>query len=263
MPRLAILDGTLKCTDDPAAKEPAWGTFAPLRWIKVAADALTELVRLHRAWHTGEGPGRRADLSGADLSGAHLSGADLSGAHLRGADLSGADLSGAHLRGAHLRAADLSGAHLSGAHLRGADLRGADLRGADLSGADLSGADLSGAHLPSPTVVLLAIWGTLAADLTVDLMRYDASCHPEPEAFDRWAAGGACPYSGVKVQRAAQFSERRDLWSPGPSPRPYDLMVRVLAEKCPEWDEAKRAAFEATFAEMRKAHKVPPTSETP
>lgn len=33
----------------------------------------------------------------------------------------------------------------------------------------------------------------------------------------------------------------------GAARRPYDLMTEVLAEKCPEWDEAKRTAFGATF----------------
>lgn len=148
------------------------------------------------------------------------------------------------------RRAYLGGAYLRGVDLIGAILGGAILGGADLRGADLSGADLGGCKLPSPTVVLLAAWGTLAADLTLDLMRYDASCHPDPEAFDRWAAGGGCPYDGVMVERAAVFSERRDLWSPGPSKRPYDLMVAVLAEKCPAWTEEQKAGFSKRFEKV-------------
>ena len=209
---------------------------------------------------------RGADLSGANLSGADLTGADLSDANLRGANLSGADLRGANLSGADLSGADLSGANLSGANLRdanlsGADLsdanlRGADLRGADLRDANLRGADLSGARLPAPTVVLLAAWGALTPALTVEMMRLDAACHPDPAAFDRWAAGGGCPYTGCRVERAANFTESRDLWSPGTCTRPYDIMVAVLAEKCPEWTPEQRAAFEAKFTDRA----TPPTA---
>jgi len=84
--------------------------------------------------------------------------------------------------------------------------------------------------------------------MTVEAMRYDAACHPDPAAFDTWAAGGVCPYNGVKVQRACKFTERRDLWSPGPCPRPYDLMAAILAEKCPEWSAEKIAEFRARFS---------------
>ena len=157
--------------------------------------------------------------------------------------LQDADLQDADLRGAYLRGADLRDACLQDADLRDADLRGAPLRGACLRGADPRGADL-----PAPTAVLPASWGVVADTLTADLMRLDAACHPDPDAFDRWAAGGDCPYSGVRVERAAAFAEKRELWVAGPPRRPYDLMVEVLAEKCPEWDEEKRAAFDAAFA---------------
>ncbi len=172
-----------------------------------------------------------ADLSGADLSGADLRSADLRSANLSGADLSGADLSGADLSGADLSGADLSGANLSGADLSGANLPGADLRSANLSGANLSGADLSGANLPAPTMLLLAIWGSLSDELTADLMLLDASAHPDPEAFQKWADGGKCPYTGVKVQRIANFTENRKLWGKGKPDTIYNLMVRILKEK--------------------------------
>jgi hypothetical protein len=164
----------------------------------------------------------KAIANRANLIGANLSGADLSGADLRSANLSGADLSGA----------DLSGADLSGAKLIGADLIGADLIGADLSGANLIGANLSGADLPSPTVVLLASWGTVSDQLCADLMLFDSQCHPDPVAFDMWVSTGTCPYSGVKVQRAANFAEKKELWGQGQASSIYDLMARVLAEKC-------------------------------
>jgi hypothetical protein len=186
---------------------------------------------------------RGADLSGADLSGADLSGADLRGAYLSGADLSGADLSGADLRGAYLSGADLRGAYLSGADLSGADLRGADLRGADLSGADLRGADL-----PAPTMILLACWGEVSPQLCGDLMVFDAANHPKPKAFEQWATGsGECPYDGVKVERAANFDQKKACWAIGHPCRPFDLMTRVLAEKCPPWSAEQRAEFAEKF----------------
>jgi hypothetical protein len=143
-----------------------------------------------------------------------------------------ANLSGANLSGADLRSTNLSGATLSGADLSGADLSGADLSGANLIGADLIGAYLSGADLPSPTVVLLASWGTVSDQLCADLMLFDSQCHPDPVAFDMWVSTGTCPYSGVKVQRAANFAEKKELWGQGQASSIYDLMARVLAEKC-------------------------------
>ena len=112
----------------------------------------------------------------------------------------------------------------------------ADLSRASLRWADLRGADLRGANLPSPTMVLLASWGEVSDDLCRDLMRYDAACHDDPGAFDRWKADGLCPYNCRKFQRAANFNERWELYSPGPAERPWDLMVRVIREKCADSD---------------------------
>jgi hypothetical protein len=133
--------------------------------------------------------------------------------------------------------------------LSGADLSGADLSGANLRYADLSGADLSGANLPSPTMVLLASWGDVNPELCRDLMIYNAACHPDPSAFTRWAnRQSGCPYASAKVQRAADFQERREYWSDtAPLRRPYDLMVRVLAEKCPAWTGAQQAEFNGKY----------------
>jgi len=202
-----------------------------------------------------------ADLSGADLSYAGLSYADLSYAglsyaglsyaNLSGANLSYADLSGANLSYANLSGANLSGANLSYADLRGANLSGANLSGANLSDANLSGANLSDANLPSPTIVLLASWGTVSPSLCRDLMAYDAACHPDPSAFTRWAKGqSGCPYSDVKVQRAAVFAEKREHWDETATMRrPFDLMNDVLAEKCPPWTEEQLKAFAANFVD--------------
>jgi hypothetical protein len=118
------------------------------------------------------------------------------------------------------------------ANLTLTNLRQADLRGADLRGAIMWWADLRGARLPPPTDVLQAWWGPLSDDLTLDLMRYDAWCHPNPGAFDAWAAGGPCPYNDVGVERAANFRESKPLWSPGsPSRGPYQLMMACFEAK--------------------------------
>jgi hypothetical protein len=86
-------------------------------------------------------------------------------------------------------------------------------------------------------VVLLCQWRILTEGLTSLAMAYDAACHPDPSAFTRWAQGGPCPYDGVKVQRACNFTERRELWKPGlPAPRPYDLMVALIRHCCADSD---------------------------
>jgi len=173
-----------------------------------------------------------------------------SGANLRYANLSGANLRGADLSGANLSDANLSGANLSGANLSDANLSGANLSDANLSDANLSGADLSGANLPSPTIVLLTRW-TVSDILCRDLMAYDAACHPDPMVFTTWARGGPCPYNDVKVQRAANFKEKRELWDANAVlSRPYDLMTRVLTENCPVWTDEQTAAFQAKFIKL-------------
>lgn len=97
----------------------------------------------------------------------------------------------------------------------------------------MSGASFVRCLLPAPPRVLTGDWGCLSDKLTLELMRYDASCHPKPRLFDEWAKGGACPYIGVRVCRAACFREKRELWEPGPSKPPYVLMKMLLKEKCP------------------------------
>ena len=179
-------------------------------------------LELHLKWLHGEDGGERANLRIADLSGA-----DLRSANLRSADLRSANLSGANLRSANLRSANLRSADLSGADLRSANLRSADLRSANLSGADLSGADL-----PAPTMLLLASWFSVSAELTLELMRYDAANHPEPSKFDEWAKGGECPYADVKWQRCANFHENRELWKPGKTTKSaLELVMMLFAEK--------------------------------
>jgi hypothetical protein len=183
-------------------------------------------LELHLKWLRGEGGGERADLSSADLSSA-----DLGSANLRSANLSYANLSYANLRYADLRSANLSYANLSYANLRYADLRSADLSSADLRSADLSYANLSYANLPSPTMLLLSAWYSVPAELTLELMRYDASNHPEPSKFDEWAKGGDCPYSDIKWQRCANFHQNRELWKAGKKTKTaLELVLMLFAE---------------------------------
>ncbi len=138
---------------------------------------------------------------------------------------------------ANLSGANLYGANLSGANLYGANLSRANLSGANLYGANLSGANLYGANLPSPTMLLLANWFHLSAESTALAMALDAACHPNPAAFDLWACGGLCPYQDLKLQRAVNFQESRHLWDPAlAAPRPYDLMVAIIREKCANSD---------------------------
>jgi hypothetical protein len=157
---------------------------------------------------------------------------------LHAAIASGANLSGADLSRADLSRADLSRADLSRADLSGADLSGADLSGADLSGASLLWANLSGANLGVPSIWLIASWGEVSPELCALLMRHDAANHPKGvEAFDAWKDNGACPYSGMRIQRVATFTQQRELWNPdAPVLSAFDLMVRLIREKCADSD---------------------------
>ena len=191
---------------------------------------------------------RGADLRGADLGGANLRRADLYGANLDGANLRGANLRGANLYGANLCGADLYGANLYGADLYGANLYGANLGGANLYGADLGGANLYGAKNYTPPQVLQASWGGVSDKLCSQLMSWDEANHPDPAAFKIWADGGACPYTNTDVARAALFTENRALYKEGQIiSRPYDLMVKVMNEKCPPWSEEEKGKFEEKF----------------
>jgi hypothetical protein len=181
-----------------------------------------------------------ANLYEANLYGANLYEANLYGANLKGANLYEANLKVANLYEANLKGANLYGANLYGANLYGANLYGANLYGANLYGANLYGANLKGAKLPSPSVVLLASWGVVSDELCADLMRYDAFFHDYKKSFDRWADGGLCPYNCKKFQRAANFSETKELWKWGPPKNGFSLMVRCIQEKCANSDWHKK-----------------------
>lgn len=143
---------------------------------------LKKILSDHEKWLENDG-GERADLSESDLRGISLSGINLSGSDLSESDLSWSNLSRSRLSRCNL------------------------------SGSCLSESDLRGAFLPPPTMLLLADWREVSADLTVHLMRWDAWNHSDGErAFDKWADDGSCPYDDEWFQRAANFYESQDLW---------------------------------------------------
>lgn len=225
--------------------------------MKVDIKAVLEA---NDAWNRGDPNGRKAYLKNADLEGADLEGVNLrcinldfanlrhanlhrailGGSSLIGANMENADLSGIHLAGADLSYANLRHSILGGATLRHSNLTGANLRGANLARTNLWGANLEGACVQNvlwsaPTTVLLADWGHLPDDLARQAMAFSASCHPDPAAFTRWAAGGDDPYEDVNVQRSVVFRARRELWTDdliGLHVNPYNLMTAILAFKC-------------------------------
>ncbi len=146
----------------------------------------------------------------------------------RFANLAGADLCGANLTGANLAVANLAGANLFQANLTEVKLREVSL-----TRAHLVGATLTRALLPSPLEVLQCRWYICSDELTVELMRYDAANHPQPEKFGVWAKyPPMCPYHECRVGRAVNFQERPDLWSPGPAKSALELMDMLLKEHC-------------------------------
>ena len=104
-------------------------------------EEIQELLKNHKLWLSGDGDGRRADLTDANLTGADLMRADLMRANLRGAYLTDADLMRANLRGANLTDANLTCANLTDADLTCADLMRANLTDANLTDANLTGAN--------------------------------------------------------------------------------------------------------------------------
>ena len=141
------------------------------------------------------------------------------------------------LRNANLRNANLWNANLRSANLWNADLSDANLSDANLWNANLWNADLGNANLPAPTMVLFANWGEVSDELCKFLMKYDASNHPYPGAFDVWQKSLICPYYNLNIQRAACFQEERELWDSSVELKSaYELMVMVLEEKTKGWN---------------------------
>jgi len=190
---------------------------------------------------------RHANLVETNLVKAVLADADLTYANLYRGRLFDAVLQRATLTHANLSSASLTSANLHGTRLLNANLTCASLTNTNLTFCYLVGANLKHTALPSPTMVLLAEWGHVSNELTADLMVWDSLNHPDPTAFDKWANGGSCPYSDTKVQRAAHFKERQELWGKGKVCSPYELMQRVLAEKCPPWTKEQEQEFDHQF----------------
>lgn len=195
---------------------------------------------------------RYSNLIGSKLNRVIFSHADLSGTNLQGSTLYDAVLQRITLSYANLTSATLTSANLHAARLIDANLTNANLSNTNLTFCSLMGANLKHAQLPSPTMVLLADWGSPSDELTADLMVWDSLNHPNPDAFKVWADGGICPYSEVSIQRAANFKEKRGLWGKGKGCSPYELMQRLLAEKCPPWTKEQEEAFEHRFSTNNK-----------
>lgn len=91
--------------------------------------------------------------------------------------------------------------------------------------------------LPSPGMILLANWGGYDSDDISMLMKLDASAHPEPEKFDKWALGEGCPYTNVNFNRAALFLENRNYWnSKKDFPTLWEVVYIIMKKYCPSWN---------------------------
>ena len=175
------------------------------------------------------------DFGGVSFVGSQLNDMNMRGVNLAATRCIGTNFAGSNLRYANLTRANLTVANFNGTSLFKANLTGANLRGASFARTNLYGADLTGALLPSPLMVLQCHWGTCSDELTVELMRYDAANHPDPGAFDAWAADpnpGQCPYRNCVAARAVDFNEMSELWSPGPAKSALELMNMLLKEHC-------------------------------
>jgi len=158
-------------------------------------------------------------------------GANLRKAVLRGVNLCWADLRKVDLREVDLREADLREADLRRVNLCRADLRDSSFIGADLRGAYMHDADLRGAGY-SVVQIMMASWGELSDDLTVELMRLDASALPNGEALmNDWTNGGSCPLRMGGKDRVVLFKEKKRLWSPGPA-KPLWELWEMIAKEC-------------------------------
>lgn len=149
---------------------------------------------------------------------------------LRHANLYHADLYHANLCRANLRHADLRCADLRGVDLRHADLRNADLRNADLREANFQNAKIRFNKFPSLAFLSCINLGAVSDELALELMRWDANCHPDPEIFDVWKDGGQCPYQ--HEERFWLFQPERAVWKPGkPTMTGYELIMAICKEK--------------------------------
>ena len=141
--------------------------------------------------------------------------ASLDGASLNDASLNDASLNGASLDGASLDGASLNRASLNRASLNGASFDGASLDGASLNRASLNRASLNRASLNRASFYHNINLGKLSDNLTLELMRWDATICGE-KLMTEWAENGDCPFSKNKLYpRLFWFQENKGLWKPG------------------------------------------------
>lgn len=182
-----------------------------------------------------------ATATGANFKNSNLIEANLANGFFNQAKFDDGQVSGANCYRTHLNYSSFQrvnalNINFSFALLRQADFTDAELRRANFCHAQLNKNCFRGALLPAPTAILLADWGQVSDKLCKSLMRYDASNHGDPEAFNLWKENLTCPYKNHKSDRLAHFSERVQLWTPALLKRPpktaYKLMIELLREKC-------------------------------
>ena len=80
--------------------------------------------------------------------------------------------------------------------------------------------------------MLQANLGNVSNNITLELMRRDASFHPDPKKFGQWAKGGECPYKDCVCQQIHHFEIKKELWQPGkPTMTDYELLMAIAKEK--------------------------------
>lgn len=198
----------------------------------------------------------RADR--ADLGNLRAQSADMRRSYFRDANLTNAVMIGANVSNSDfteclMRNADMRGANLSASNFTRADMRDARLTGANFCGANLLGAQFTvGFNAPPLDVhaMLGADWSIVTrSDITRAMQLFDAECHGDPLAFDRWAesGNGPCPYGGDEgIHRPLRFYESRECWDAGAgdriangeriAPNAFQLLMSMMLDKCELFD---------------------------
>jgi hypothetical protein len=181
------------------------------------------------------------NLSYVDFSNINLSGCDFSNMLIKNADFKNAKLIEANftctiVRGSDFFEANLSGANLSHGDFRDVNLRNACLHNTNMFNVNLYHAKLKNTLFPSPTIMLTANWKNISDSSALDLLRYNAFNHPQPERFFLWKEFGVNPYTGLNIQHAANFLERPNLIKDDfltiSVKSAYSLMNMLLKECC-------------------------------
>lgn len=238
-----------------------------MRYREMTQDELNSILDNHEMWLRDPDEGKRAELKEMFLGGLNFSNRNLTSINFANSNLSRSnfdyallnkcDLTQSIIQHSSFIAANLTGSLLMESNLKYTNMTNANLRSANLNDANLMDSNLSGSclidsslyrtllmdsnlkevELGSPTNVLLAYWADLSEELTALAMAYDASCHEDPILFNEWAEGGDCPYMCKKYKRGCNFLEKRECWNSNiTAPRPFDLMVALIKEKCSNSD---------------------------